>query len=261
MSHYGTLRDYRFDVDEVDDIRSATLFSPTGEKIAKIHDVVFDHQNGQVQYLVADAGHDHYAIVPLDRVWRSIADDENFETDLTRADLERLPRFDDRDLEDEHKWQAHMKEHDKNLRKRSEKEEEEYKRRWHDGVVQHRHGSTHNITPEASEMPAVSGGTAGNESINAADLTPERISGKFPSQPPMFTPTVPGRTGIHPAGTIGHVEDARAGGVLEPRFRDEGFSRRLPPRFTRFENALHTRIREVRGKCNICGCEDGEKVA
>lgn len=252
MSHYGTLRDYRFDPDDVDDIRGAVLFNNSGDKIAKIDDVVFDHDSGHIEYLVADAGHDRHVLVPLDRVYRSIVDEENFETDLTRNDLERLPKFDDKALDDEHRWQAHLDEHKKNYQPIRERLEKEYKEKWHDGVVQHRHGSTHNVTPEADVSPTPA--PARERQISAADLTPERLTGKFAgSDAPMFNSaqhSEPIR--MRPAGTSARAEDAAQGAGMQPRMWDEDLSRRLPPRFTRFAEAMHSRRLEICGRCSVC---------
>ncbi len=48
MTHFGTLRDYRFtDVDEAtDDIRGAKVYGLDDEKLGKIDDVIFDHATG-----------------------------------------------------------------------------------------------------------------------------------------------------------------------------------------------------------------------
>ena len=254
MAHYGTLRDYRFDPDDVDDIRGAVLFDSTGEKIANIKDVVFDHDTGHIQYLVVDAGKNHHVLVPLDRVYRSVVDEENFETDLTRRDLEALPKFDEKALEDEDKWRAHLGEHKGHYDRIRERLEKEYKEKWEEGVVAHRKDSTHMITPEAEEMPAAPA-PAREQEISASDLTPQRLTDKFAgSASPMFNSTpMPQPTRMRPAGTAARAEDAVQGAGMTPRMWDEDLSRELPPRFTRFAEALHTRRGEICGGCSICG--------
>lgn len=254
MAHYGTLHDYRFDPDDVDDIRGAVLFDSTGEKIANIKDVVFDHDTGHIQYLVVDAGKNHNALVPLDRVYRSVVDEENFETDLTQSDLESLPRFDDKVLEDEHKWRGHLEDHKDRYEKIRERMEKEYKEKWEEGPVSHRKDSTHIITPEPGEMPAVPA-PARERELNAADLTPERLTDKFASPgSPMFNSTpLPEPTRMRPAGTAARAEDAAQGAGMTPGSWDENLSRELPPRFTRFAEAIHSRRSEICGGCATCG--------
>lgn len=258
MAHYGTLRDYRFDPDDVDDIRGAVLFNNTGDKIAKIKDVVFDHDTARIHFLVVDAGKDHDVLVPLDRVYRSIVDEENFETDLTQRDLQRLPRFDDKALEDEHKWQAHLDQHKKDYDSIRERLEKEYKEKWEEGVVAHRKGSTHMITPE-DEPAAPSPGPAREREVTASDLTPQRLADKFAgpgSGSPMFNPTpMPEPTRMRPAGTAARAEDAVQGAGMQPRMWDEDLGRELPPRFTRFAESLHSRRTEICGVCARCGGE------
>ena len=254
MAHYGTLRDYRFDPDDVDDIRGAVLFNSAGDRIAKIKDVVFDHDTGRIEYLVADAGRDHNVLVPLDRVYRSIVDEDNFETDLTERDLHSLPKFDDKALEDEHKWRSHLEEHRQSYDKIRERLEKEYKAKWEEGVVAHRKDSTHLITPDNEEMPATPA-PAREREVNAADLTPQRLTDKFASPgTPMFNSTpVPEPTRMRPAGTAARAEDAVQGAGMTPRMWDEDLSRDLPLRFTRFAEALHTRRGEICGGCPMCG--------
>jgi uncharacterized protein YrrD len=57
MSHYGLLRDYRFeDLNTTDDIRGAHVYGRDDEKLGKIDDVIFNHSTGSIKYVVVDAG-------------------------------------------------------------------------------------------------------------------------------------------------------------------------------------------------------------
>jgi hypothetical protein len=194
-------------------------------------------------------------------VYRSTVDEENFETDLTRDDLERLPKFDDKALHDEQHWRAHLDDHRKSYEAVRERLEKEYKEKWDDGVVQHRLGSTHNITPEASELPAA-GGAGEERQVSAADLSPERMTGKFAgTNAPMFNSTpMPEPTRMRPAGTAARAEDAVQGSGMQPRMREEDMGRELPPRFNRFAEAVRSRRVEICGVCSACG-DDARRAA
>ncbi|HEU5452725.1 MAG TPA: hypothetical protein VFU76_12100, partial [Terriglobales bacterium] len=104
------------------------------------------------------------------------------------------------------------------------------------------------------EMPATPA-PAREREVNAADLTPQRLTDKFASPgTPMFNSTpVPEPTRMRPAGTAARAEDAVQGAGMTPRMWDEDLSRDLPPRFTRFAEALHTRRGEICGGCPMCG--------
>jgi sporulation protein YlmC with PRC-barrel domain len=147
MAHYGILRDYRFaDTDEAaDDIRGAQVYGREDEKLGKIDDVIFDHSSGSIRYLVIDTGgwlSSKKFLVPPDRVRNSTAHQGYFQINADKRQVESFPPYDEDDLRSEDKWRAY---------------EKRYEAAWHDGPVQHRKGSDHNITPTASESPAEPG--------------------------------------------------------------------------------------------------------
>src|SRR5919108_3379717 len=106
MAHYATLDEYHFTAD-VDDIRGANLYSSDNKKIGKVKDVIFDHATGEIRYLVVDIGHDRKVLVPSNHLYRSVVDEEDFETDISAAEIDRLPRLDEKMLKDEKKWRGH----------------------------------------------------------------------------------------------------------------------------------------------------------
>ena len=70
--------------------------------------MVVDHQNGDIRYLVVESrGHKH--MLPANRVYRSVLDENDFDTYLTRAEIESLPEFDEAALKSERDWQEHEK--------------------------------------------------------------------------------------------------------------------------------------------------------
>lgn len=146
MSHYGLLRDYRFD-DEgtAEDIRGAKIYGRDDEKLGKIDDVIFDHATGNIRYVVIDSGgwfSSKKFLLPPDRLRASQKHKDDFEVSATKEQIERFPEYKQSDLDSDENW--------KNYEKR-------YEAGWHDGPVQHRKGSDRDITPTAAEMPAQPG--------------------------------------------------------------------------------------------------------
>ncbi len=161
-AHYGMLRDYRFSGD-VDDIRGSALYGADDEKLGKIDDVIFDHASGTIQYAVVDTGgwlSSKKFLVPADRIRPYTRNSEDFAINATKQQIEALPPYDENATSTDAQWN----EHDTRQRKA-----------WGSGPVMHKEGSTHSITPEASEMPAGTGSGVDDETY-----MPDRLVGKFP---------------------------------------------------------------------------------
>ncbi len=183
MAHIGTLRDYKFKGD-VDDIRGADLYGRGGEKLGTVDDVVFDHAGGFIQYLVVDTGgwlKSNKFLVPADRV-NARDGGRDFTCNISREQIETFPEYKDSIIRDEKDWDNY---------------ERRYRAQFDDaGGVLHREGSDHLITPDASELPPVSGDTGG------ADFTPQRLVNKFEGAEPRAE-----KTRLRPAGTAARAED------------------------------------------------------
>ena len=158
MSHYSTLQDFQFDAD-VKDIRGAALYGADQSKIGKIADVVFDHDNGTIRYLVADIGHepsrDAFA-EPLYIAPRSMK--TRLKPILTTAELDRLPAFDQKVLDSDQSWKSYEQLHRSALEERDKAATREEKKDWEEDPVMHQKGSDRIITPEtipASTTPTV----------------------------------------------------------------------------------------------------------
>lgn len=95
MANYGMLRNYRF-TDTAEDIRGAKLYGLNDEKLGKIDDVIFDHSEGTIRYVVVDTGgwlSTKKFIVPADRLRASTKHDNDFAVDLTKAQVESFPPY------------------------------------------------------------------------------------------------------------------------------------------------------------------------
>ncbi len=146
MSHYGLLRDYRFeDLNTTDDIRGAAIYGRNDEKLGKIDDVIFDHSTGSIKYVVVDTGgwfSTKKFLVPPHRLHASAEHDGDFAVNVDKQQIETFPPYNESDLHSDEKWKDYEKKFD---------------RAWHAGPVQHREGSDRDITPTPEEMPAQAG--------------------------------------------------------------------------------------------------------
>ena len=232
MAHYAMLRDYHFAADR-DDVRGANVYGPNNEKLGRVDEVVFNHENGEVSYLVVETVHARKHLLPADRVYRPLLDEKDFVVNLTRAELESLPDFDDKTLESEEKLSECEKRHAEACKQFEKAQEERYRQGWHAEPVQHRRGSSRNITPEPDEMPPVP--DKQEMAISSADLFPQRLAGKFPDpapNPAKITETI--------AGTP--LRAAEAAHEAIP----------LSPRWDRFRDLLRSEISDIRRQCPSC---------
>lgn len=188
-AHYGMLREYRFS-DDVDDIRGAALYGIDDDKLGKIDDVIFDHATGTIQYAVVDTGgwlSSKKFMVPADRIRPYAKNDDDFFINATKEQIESLPKYDENATMTDTGWA----DYDKRQREA-----------WESGPVMHKAGSTHTITPEASEMPAGAGSGVDDQAYE-----PERIAGVFTSTTPD-----PNKIRMRPAGMAAKAEDERLPG-------------------------------------------------
>jgi sporulation protein YlmC with PRC-barrel domain len=258
MAHYGTLAHFHF-TDDVDDIRGAHLYGRDEYQLGKIKDVIFDHETGEIRYLVVQSG-DRKVLVPSAHVFRTALDEKDFVIDMTREQFASLPDFDEKMLDDERRWLEHEQQHQEALSDWRKEQEQLYRERWHDGVVQHQHGSSHNVTPAPDELTQPADeqlkppmGSMGEDledirdtppherRITAADLTPQRLQNKFPEpQPsPSKTQLKPERPSREPGTATGSA------GRLE-------IVREHSERWVRFEDLLRKNRVDIQAKCPAC---------
>ncbi len=253
MAHFGMLRDYRFSND-VDDIRGSSLYGTDDEKLGKIDDVIFDHTSGTIRYAVVDSGgwlSSKKFLVPADRIRPDAKHEDDFYADMTKKQIEALPRYD----EDRFKNEA-----DQNEREWSDYDEGYRKSLETTGDVMHREGSTHAITPDPSELPAT-----GEPLPNEDSLQPERIAG-------VFTDTAPNssKTRLRPSGIAARAEDSAVVGQSVPeeiptRLEEEALDRRPVTgtmgqtydvdrnrRLAAFENHLRRNRVDITSSCRSC---------
>ena len=193
MAHYGMLQAYRFS-DDVDDIRGANLCGYTGKKLGEIDDVVFDHATGTIQYAVVNTGgrqENKKFLVPATSIRSCREHPDAFAIDASKAHIEALPPYEEDAMRDESRWHDY---------------ERRYRESWASGPVLHKEGSTHTITPEASELPAGSSSGADDQAY-----MPDQLAGKFPEASPDSN-----KLRMRPAGAAAKAEDLRLPGTFEP---------------------------------------------
>jgi sporulation protein YlmC with PRC-barrel domain len=188
MAHVGNLRGYRFE-DNIDDIRGSNIYNRNDDKLGQVDDVIFNHDSGNIEYLVVDTGgwlSSHKFLVPADHV-TATDDNDRYFIDLTREQIEGFPEYDEKLHEEDGKWKDY---------------ENRYQQSWTtSGGILHKEGSQNILTPDADEMPPVSGDVH-------ADVTPTRIA-------PKFTDTAPtsDKTRLRPEGIASRAEDTKLPGT------------------------------------------------
>ena len=163
MANYGMLRNYRF-TDTTEDIRGAKLYGLNDEKLGKIDDVIFDHSEGTIRYVVVDTGgwlSTKKFIVPADRLRASTKHDNDFAVDLTKAQVENFPPYKETDLESDEQWSDY---------------EGKYRAKWDADPVMHREGTDRNITPTTQQMEGNSASARAAGAPTAARTSPESIA-------------------------------------------------------------------------------------
>jgi sporulation protein YlmC with PRC-barrel domain len=148
MSHYGTLKETRFE-NASEDIRGSHLYGLNDEKLGKIDDVIFDHSTGFIRYVVVETGGwftTKQFIVPADGLRASAKHTDDFEVSLTKNQIESFPPYDESVLDSDRKWADY---------------EGRYRSKWVADPVMHRAETDRNITPTTQQ-------TLGNSSSEQA---------------------------------------------------------------------------------------------
>jgi PRC-barrel domain len=211
MANYGMLRNYRF-TDAAEDIRGSKLYGLDDEKLGKIDDVIFDHSDGAIRYVVVDTGgwlSTKKFIVPADRLRPSTEHDDAFAVDLTKAQVEDFPPYKETDLESDEQWSDY---------------EGKYRSKWEADPVMHRKETDRNITPTTQQMP---GNSPSTMAAGSADVRTVESAG----------PTEIEDTGF--------IEPGFAGGTDTVEIDNSAVG--IGPRWDTFQDRLRERRKEVIG--------------
>ena len=229
MSHYALLGDYRFG-NAAEDIRGASLYGlddkgQGDEKLGKIQDVIFNHSNGDIGYVVVDTGGwltTKEFVVPADRLRASDKHDGDFACDLAKTQVESFRHYNEEPTNTHAKWPDY---------------EDRYRAKWEASPVMHRAETDRNITPTTLQMEGNrnSAVASGNES----ELRPMTGGADRASLEAAEAPT--GR--IVPAGADSVVISNSASGIGE--------------RWDTFQARLRERRKEAVAGCATCGVGPG----
>ncbi|MGC2697783.1 MAG: PRC-barrel domain-containing protein [Candidatus Angelobacter sp.] len=163
MPHYGILREYKFE--DLDDVRGADVYGVNDEKLGTIEDVVFNHSNGEIRYVVLNTGglfSRKKVMVPAGRIGPYGNHEDKFYAELDKERLEMLPEFNDEMLKSEQDWSSYEKEHEK---------------RWNEGSVMYNKDTGRVVTPPLDQVEATRRGPlseAAKSSLNR-DFTPQKM--------------------------------------------------------------------------------------
>jgi len=231
MAHYGTLKDSPV-AEASEDIRGSHVYGLNDEKLGKIDDVIFDHSTGEIRYAVIDTGgwlHSKKFLVPATGIRASAKHEDDFETDLTKEQIESFPPYNESDLDSESKWAGY---------------EERYRAKWVAHPVMHRSETDRNITPTTYQ-------TTGNlESERAAAATQGTPGPKMgavstgTSKADLTSASTPTERAV-PAGTDSVVISNSAVGI--------------GGRWDTFQSRLRERRKEAVLQCETCSNETATK--
>jgi len=238
MTHYAILRDYQFDAD-IQDIRGARLYGDGGSELARIDDVLFEHGSGNIEYLVANEGHGRRVLIPVSEVRTAITSDRDFDSDLTKTDMDHLPAFEEKILKHDEQWKHYIQLHREAIEERQEAAQREYKEAWTDDPVAHRSDNVaHTITPVGPVPPSnVTPIDRGRRNANGyvADLTPKRLA-------PIFTNTENTPDKLNMVPNVGHSRGPAADYVTAG----------LGPKWNGYQEMIRRELPMLRGTCETC---------
>ncbi|HVZ19132.1 MAG TPA: PRC-barrel domain-containing protein [Terriglobales bacterium] len=226
MNHYGTLRDYRFADKDADDIRGTNIYGLNDEKLGDIDDVVFDHSTGDIRYVVVDSGgwlSSKKFLVPADRLRPSTMHKDDYHADLTKAQIEQFPPYNEKDIDDADRWRQYDDRYQKQMTT--------------GGGVMHRTDSSDRIiTPPASEGLPSGAASRSSAPITSAPVTSEGVASRFDE--------TSGRDlSVNPNSSATGAVNMGPGTLSRPH---------LGQRWTNFEDSIRRDRPRIASSCNVC---------
>jgi PRC-barrel domain len=232
MAHYGTLKGNP--VGETgEDIRGSHLYGLNDEKLGKIDDVIFDHSNGDIHYIVVDTGgwlSSKKFIVPTEGVRASAKHENDFQVGLTKAQIESFPPYNESDLGSESNWQGY---------------EGRYRAKWVTNPVMHRAETDRNLTPTGEQE-------TGNRSSERAAAA---AHGAGVSTGPQPVPSASVRANLNAASSP--TERAVPAGTDSVVISNSAVG--IGGRWDTFQSRLRERRKEAVAGCSTCTGESATK--
>jgi len=244
MPHYGILHGYQFQ--DVDDIRGADVYGVNDEKLGTVEDVIFNHTNGEIRYVVVNAGgrlSSKEFLVPANRIEPYGNHEDKFYAELDKNRIQMLPEYKEETLKSESAWKDY---------------EKGYQDHWNKGAVMYNKDTGRIVTPPANEV----------EGVRTRPLSEKDKQSLMRD----FTPAKLG----HEADLLGVASGSSKDTTLTPRkaskagredvlmeqettLHQGSTGLRQGPRWNEFQRHLRERRDEVVSGCSLCGRQ--EKVA
>jgi len=230
MAHYGTLK--TIDIAETEDIRGSHVYGMNDEKLGKIDNVIFDHSSAEIRYVVVDTGgwlSTKKFLVPVEALRASAKHEDDFDSNLTKQQIERFPAYQESDLDSESKWSDY---------------EGRYRSKWVSDPVMHRAETDRNVTPTAKQ---VTGNLQSEQSAAAAHGKPTNppITSSSNSAAADLDRAARPSDRVIPAGTDTVVISSNAVGIGD--------------RWDTFQSRLRERRKEAVASCRTCAGESAVK--
>lgn len=231
MAHYGTLKN--LEVAATDDIRGAHIYGMNDEKLGKIEDVIFDHTSGDIRYVVVDTGgwlSSKKFLVPAEAVRTSAKHENDFDTNLTKPQVERFPPYQESDLDSDKRWSDY---------------EGRYRSKWVNDPVMHRAETDRNITPTTKQETGNLQSERAAAVAHGSSLTSPGITRSHErNAADLNAATAPTERAV-PAGTDTVVISSNAVGI--------------GGRWDTFQSRLRERRKEAVASCKTCAGESAVK--
>ena len=240
MPHYGIMHGHQFK--DVKDVRGAQVYGVNNEELGTVDDVIFDHSDGEIEYVVVDAGgwfSSKKFLVPANRIEPYGRHEDKFYAELDKERIQMLPEFNEETLESESEWAAY---------------EKNFHEQWSLGTVMYNKDTGRIVTPPIQEVEGARTKPLTEEDRRSLmrDFTPEKMgkeddllgvaSGADRTTLSPRKATVAGREDV-----LMEQESARSAGrtVLSQS-----------PRWNEFQKRLRQGRKQVVGGCSLCGTQE-----
>ena len=240
MPHYSTLGTRK--LGNVADVRGSAVHGRSNEELGTIDDVIFDHETGEISYVVLISGAEQSYRKVLLAVGEIQSRDEQdrFYTDLSHAQMEKLPEFG----------------RENTPQSREARMQEELKQCWSSGAVLYNKCTGHIITPPDDQVQGARTAplSDGAKASLTRDFTPQKVGkedalfGVGPSNSSKVTlqPQKPSKAGMEETARLDQ----------QVRAADQSASSDYGRRWIAFQQRLREEREAIVGGCTLCGTQD-----
>ncbi|HEY6349445.1 MAG TPA: PRC-barrel domain-containing protein [Candidatus Angelobacter sp.] len=239
MPHYGILHDYKFK--DAVDIRGSEVYGVNNEKLGTVDDVIFDHSDGEIEYVVVDAGGwltSKRFLVPANRIEPYGRHEDKFYAELDKERIQMLPEFNQDTLKSEGHWADY---------------EKQYHEGWSKGAVMYNKDTGRIVTPPMDQVEGARTKPLSEEARRSLmrDFTPEKM-GKEDDL--LGVASGAGEITLTPRKTaLKEREDLRMQQESAGQTGSAGMS--CGQRWIDFQNKLRAGRDQVVSGCPLCGTQ------